>query len=109
MDLTIYDVIQGPVVTDKASELITKLHKAVFKVHPKANKPMIKQAVEKLFNVKVKNVRVIVRKGKKRIFKRKISVGSLTKRAIITLKPGYKFDIPGATGEAMQTESPAMV
>jgi large subunit ribosomal protein L23 len=98
MDLTIYNVIQGPVITDKASKLITALNKVILKVHPQANKPMIKEALEKLFNVKVKDIRIIVRKGKIRTFKRIKTTGKTEKRAIITLKPGYSLDMIGTPG-----------
>ena len=93
MDLTIYEIIRGPVVTDKASKLIRDLNKVVLEVHQKANKPMIKEALEKLFNVKVKDIKVINRKGKRRTSKRRESVDSLEKRAIITLKPGYSLSM----------------
>ncbi len=108
MDLTIYNIIQGPVVTDKASKLISNFKKVVLRVHPQANKPMIKEALEKLFNVKVENIRVLIRKGKARKFKRKTSVGSDEKRAIITLKPGYSLEMGesmGASAEVAPTEA----
>lgn len=93
MRLSIYNVIQGPVVTSKAQRLNQTLHRLVLKVHPESNKPMIKQAIELLFNVKVDNVRIIVRKGKKRtIGKRREVFGKLQKRAIIKLKPGYALN-----------------
>jgi large subunit ribosomal protein L23 len=106
MDLTIYDIIRGPVLTEKASKIINKLNKVVLKVHQKANKPMIKEALEKLFNVKVENVRVINRKGKKRSFKRIEAVGSTEKRAIITLKEGYSLTMAG-TGAPVETTMPS--
>ncbi len=93
MDLTIYDIIKGPVITDKAFKLNKKLKKLVVKVHPSANKPLVKEALEKLFNVKVDKVSVIVRKGKTTSFKRIISHKPLTKKAIITLKEGYDIDM----------------
>ena len=98
MDLSLYDIIRGPVVTEKASELINKLKKVTLLVHPHANKSMIAEALEKLFNVKVKNVRIIVRKGKVRRFKRMETRGKLTKKAIITLKDSHSFDILTQTG-----------
>ena len=98
MDLKIYDIIKGPIVTDKSSKLVSNLNKVVLKVHPMANKPMIKEALEKLFNVKVKNVRVILRKGKTRTFKKIKTTDSSEKRAIITLKPGYSLNMGGAAG-----------
>lgn len=93
MGLTIYDIIKKPVVTSKASELARKLNKVVLQVHPDANKPMISEALKKLFNVLVEDIRIIVRKGKVRTFKRIKSKGVLTKRAIITLKPGYSLNV----------------
>lgn len=97
MDLTIYDVIQGPVISEKASHLISSLNKIVLRVHPKANKRMIKQALEKLFNVEVKAIRTTIRKGKSRRFRRIESTGKLSKRAIVTLKPGYSLDFVEST------------
>jgi len=90
---TIYDIIQGPVITDKAFKLNKKLKKLVIKVHPSANKPLIKEALEKLFNVKVEKLRIIVRKGKKILFKRITSVKPTVKKAIVTLKEGYSIDM----------------
>ena len=92
MDLTIYDIIKGPVISSKASEMFSESKKIALIVHPAANKPMIKNAVEKLFNVQVESVRISVRKGKLKRFKRIESVGSLQKKAYITLKPGYSLN-----------------
>lgn len=93
MDLDIHQVIFGPVVSDKAYKLNAALKQLVFKVHAKANKPLIIQAFEKLFDVKVKAVRVIVRKGKRKFLKkRKRFTDALTKKAIVTLKEGYALD-----------------
>lgn len=92
MDLTVYDVILGPVVTDKAYKLNRDLKKLVLRIHPHANKPMIKQALKKLFNVEVSDVRVLVRKGKVRKVGRSRIVGSETKKAIVTLAEGYSLD-----------------
>ena len=58
-----YDVILSPVVTEKAT-IASEHNKVVFKVAGKATKPQIKEAVEKLFDVKVKSVNTLVRKGK---------------------------------------------
>jgi large subunit ribosomal protein L23 len=102
MGLTIYNVIQKLVVTDKTAKLARDLNKMTFRVHPEVNKPLIKQAVEKLFNVKVQDVKIIVRKGKVRTFKRIKSEGTLTKRAIVTLKKGYSFDM---TAQGVPTET----
>ncbi len=92
MDLSIYDVIKGPVVTDKAHFLNKNKQKLVIEVHPDSNKPMIAGALRKLFNVEVESVRIIVRKGKTKFVKRMEVKGKISKRAIITLKDGYSID-----------------
>ena len=64
-----YDVILiAPVITEKATTA-SEHNKVVFKVARNATKPQIKEAVEKLFDVKVKRVNTLVRKGKVRAFK----------------------------------------
>lgn len=93
MALDIHNVIRRPVLTEKSTELINDKHQITFLVDPQANKPMVKEALEKLFGVKVKAVNIKVRKGKNRIFKRVKSKGVLTKQAIVTLKDSQSFDI----------------
>lgn len=102
MDLTIYDVILGPVVNDKAYQLNRDFKQILLYVHPHANKPMIKQALMKLFNVKVRNVRISVRKGKMRKIGRKIVFGSKTKKAIVTLVAGYSLNFFEQTNTGVQ-------
>jgi large subunit ribosomal protein L23 len=63
-----YDILIAPVVTEKAT-MASEHNKVVFKVARTATKPQIKEAVEKLFDVKVKSVNTLIRKGKVRIFK----------------------------------------
>jgi large subunit ribosomal protein L23 len=65
----------------------------VFKVARKATKPQIKEAVEKLFDVKVKSVNTLVREGKVKTFKNKVGQLSDTKRAIVTLEEGHRIDV----------------
>lgn len=99
MDLTVYDIVRGPVVTDKAYKMNSKLKQLVVEVHMHANKPLVAQALEKLFNVKVEKVRIIIRKGKKRLTnKRQQIVGKTIKKAIVTLKEGYSIDALGQPG-----------
>lgn len=93
MDLTIYDIIKGPIVTEKAFDLNKRFKKLVLRVHPDANKPLIKEALEKLFNVKVEKINVIVRKGKIITFKRRLTQKITTKKVIVTLKEGYAIDM----------------
>ena len=87
-----YDVIVAPVVTEKAT-IASEHNKVVFKVASKATKPQIKEAVEKLFDVKVKNVNTLIRKGKVRIFKGRPGELQNTKRAVVTLEEGHRIDV----------------
>lgn len=92
MDLAIYNIIKGQRVTEKAYNLNKKLKKLVLEVHPKANKPMVAQALKKLFNVEVEKIAILVSKGKnKRVGRFKFTAKD-RKKAIITLKKGYSVD-----------------
>lgn len=99
MDLTIYDVIQGPVMTDKAFRMNRDLKQLVLKVHPHANKPLIKEAIEKLFDVKVKKIRVLRKPGKRRMVNRRVVIGPAEKKAVIILAKGYSIDLFDQTGK----------
>ena len=87
-----YDVIVSPVVTEKAT-MASEHNKVVFKVAAKATKPQIKEAVEKLFDVKVKSVNTLVRKGKSKAFRGTFGTQSDSKRAIVTLEEGHRIDV----------------
>jgi large subunit ribosomal protein L23 len=87
-----YDIIVSPVVTEKAT-MASEHNKVVFKVAAKATKPQIKDAVEKLFDVKVKSVNTLVRKGKSKAFKGTFGTQSDSKRAIVTLEEGHRIDV----------------
>jgi large subunit ribosomal protein L23 len=87
-----YDVIVAPVITEKSTNA-SEFNKVVFKVRLDATKPQIKDAVEKLFDVKVKSVNTLIRKGKVRIFKGRPGELQNTKRAIVTLEEGHRIDV----------------
>lgn len=95
MDLTLYDVIKGPRITEKAYRLNQTAKQLVLEVHPKANKPLIAEALFKLFNVKAEKIGIVVVKGKKRRAGRFFTVGKTRKKAIITLKEGQSVDLMG--------------
>lgn len=95
MDLSIYDIIKKVSVTSKSRALFDKLGKITFEVHKQANKITVRKAVEKLWDVKVDNVRVMNVKGKNKTFSRRKFQTSDIKKAIVTLKPGYKIELPG--------------
>ena len=87
-----YDVILSPVITEKATMASDK-NQVLFKVARTATKPQIKEAVEKLFNVKVKAVNTLVRKGKTRVFRGVHGELSDVKKAIVTLEEGHRIDV----------------
>ena len=87
-----YDVILSPLITEKAT-MASEHNKVVFKVARNATKPQIKEAVEKLFDVKVKNVNTLIRGGKTKMFKHRAGQLSDVKRAIVTLEEGHKIDV----------------
>jgi len=87
-----YDVILSPVITEKAT-LASEHSQVIFRVAPHATKPQIKEAVEKLFDVKVKHVNTLVRKGKVRNFRGRRGMLSDVKKAIVTLEEGHRIDV----------------
>lgn len=92
LNLNIYEIIKGPVISDKAFLLNKKLNKLVLKVHVFANKTQIKEALQRLFDVKVEKVNTLRRKGKVRRFRRFEIQRPMSKRVVVTLKKGYKLD-----------------
>ena len=87
-----YDVIIAPVITEKAT-LASERNQVMFKVARHATKPQIKEAIEKLFDVKVKSVNTHVRKGKIKAFKGSVGEQSEIKRAVVTLEEGHTIDV----------------
>ncbi len=90
--LKAYDIIRSPVITEKAT-LLSEANQVVFNVSGSATKPDIKQAVEQLFDVKVKAVNTFVRKGKKKMFRGRGGVQQSVKKAIVTLEEGQTIDV----------------
>jgi large subunit ribosomal protein L23 len=87
-----YDVILSPLITEKATAASEK-NQVMFRVARNATKPQIKEAVEKLFDVKVKSVNTLVRKGKIRTFRGSRGETSDVKNAIVTLEEGHRIDV----------------
>lgn len=90
--ITIYDVLRAPCLTEKAMMLKEALNTVVFKVHPEANKRQIKEAVERFFNVKVKDVRTMNFNGKEKRFGRVVGRRKDWKKAVVVLQEGEKLD-----------------
>lgn len=87
-----YDTILGPVITEK-STLASEHNQIVFRVALGATKPMIKQAVEDLFKVKVTAVNTIRVKGKTKRFRGTLGKRDDMKKAIVTLAEGQSIDV----------------
>lgn len=88
----IYDVIRAPIITEKAT-MASEHSQVLFRVRKSATKPEIKQAVEQLFDVKVKAVNTLNRKGKIKRFRGRKGRQSDVKKAIVTLEEGHTIDV----------------
>ncbi len=91
---SLYKIILSPVITEKATKISEK-NQYVFKVRIDSNKKEIKEAIEKLFKVKVKSVNTTKIKGKIKIFKGTKGKRSDYKKAIISLNEGENLDYSG--------------
>ncbi len=88
--MTVYDVIRRPLVTEKGVEKKESQRTLCFEVALDANKTQVKSAVEKLFKVKVEEVRTAVFDGKLRRRGRFSGYRSDWKKAYVKLKEGEK-------------------
>ncbi len=85
------DVIKYPFLTERSKDL-ENLNKYVFIVDPRATKTKIKQAIEKVYNVKVKDVHTINVKPKPKRMRFRMGHTPRRKKAIITLKQGFRIE-----------------
>lgn len=102
--MDIYHVIIRPLVTEKGTHQSRLSHAATrsregrggaysFEVNAAANKIEIRAAIEKIYNVKVQDVRTSVRKGKRRRVRFKTGVTRHWKKAVVTLAPDNHIDL----------------
>ena len=87
-----YDVVRAPVITEKAT-IASENNQIVFRVAIDADKKVIKEAVEALFDVKVKAVNTLRRKGKAKRFRGIPGRQNEMKKAIVTLEDGHSIDV----------------
>jgi large subunit ribosomal protein L23 len=98
--MTPEQIIRRPIVlTEKANVLREKQNQVVFEVSRAANKVQIKDAVQKLFNVKVTDVNTMLMRGKDRRMGRGYAKTQNWKKAIVTLKEGDSIDFFADTPE----------
>ncbi len=86
-----YDLIRGPVITEKATAL-SEHNQFAFRVAKDASKPQIKDAIEILFGVKVTAVNTLTVKGKRKRFRGRLGRRPDVKKAIVTLAEGHSLD-----------------
>jgi large subunit ribosomal protein L23 len=91
MDYT--NVIIKPLVTEKSTHQQATRNTYAFQVAQWANKPTIRQAIEKVYSVKVLDVRTMNRKGKPRRSKYKMAHTSGFKRAIVVLDENSRIEL----------------
>ena len=92
--ITIYDVLRRPLVTEKSNYQTGKLHQYSFEVASDATRTLVKDAVEKLFDVKVTRVNILNTAGKRsrRRNRRRMIRDAGFKKAIVTLAEGSTLD-----------------
>ena len=86
------DIIKGPIMTEKSSDL-AKQNVITFSVDTKANKTQIKQAIEKIFNVKVESINTVNVRPRKRRVGKYTGYTSKVKKAIVKLKDGSSIEL----------------
>ena len=94
MALHLYDIIRRPLITEKSNILADELNKYVFEVAPEANKIQIKEAIEVIFDKKVKRVNTMIVPAKRGQRGRRTYIRSQQfKKAIVTLHEGEKIEL----------------
>lgn len=102
--MDIYHTIIRPLVTEKGTHQSQIQHDAsgtrearggayTFEVHPEANKAQIREAVEKIYKVKVLAVRTSNRQGKRRRYRTTFGQTRGWKKAVVVLRPEYHIDL----------------
>lgn len=89
---TVYEVIKRPIISEKSTVQNELFRTYAFQVSPSSNKQEVREAVEKLFKVKVESVRTMVVHGKYKRAGRFVSKRSNWKKALVTLKEGQKIE-----------------
>ena len=102
--MDVYHIIRRPLINEKGTHQAQQSQEATrsrparggsyaFEVHPQASKPMIKQAIEKIYNVKVRSVRTSNRVGKPRRVKFRMGTCSDWKKAVVVLRAEHHIDL----------------
>ncbi|MBI2712182.1 MAG: 50S ribosomal protein L23 [Bdellovibrio sp.] len=89
---TVFEVVRRPIISEKSTALAEVGGRYSFEVALKANKQEIKDAIQRLFNVKVRNVHTMVMHGKVKRVGRFETKRTNWKKAMVTLAEGQKID-----------------
>lgn len=87
------NVIIRPLITEKSTHQQTAANAYAFEVNKHANKQQIREAVEKLYSVRVVDVRTLNRKGKPRRSRYRMTKTSDWKRAVVVLDENSRIDL----------------
>ncbi|MGA8239789.1 MAG: 50S ribosomal protein L23 [Desulfobacterales bacterium] len=87
-----YDIIIRPVVTEKTNIQKEAANQVTFEVNRKANRIEVRRAIERIFNVRVANVRTMQVRGKFKRRGRVLGKRRDWKKAIVTLRPGERIE-----------------
>ncbi len=96
MKKSVFDIIRRPIITEKSNYLSSYLNQYVFEVDYTATKTTIKDAIEKIFDVKVDRVNVMIVPAKQSRSMRNRRMRTRTsayKKAIVTLAEGERIPI----------------
>lgn len=96
MKKTVFDIIRRPIITEKSNYLSSFLNQYVFEVDIDANRTAIKEAIETVFDVKVKRVNVMIvpaKQSRSMRTRRMRTRTSAYKKAIVTLAEGERIPI----------------
>jgi large subunit ribosomal protein L23 len=102
--MDIYHTVIRPLVTEKGTHQSQQSHgqtrsrpgrggSYTFEVHPEASKPQIRQAIERIYNVRVLEVRTSNRPGKARRYRYKVGRTRKWKKAVVVLHPDHHIDL----------------
>lgn len=90
--MNISEVLLRPTITEK-STLLQEEGQYTFQIASKANKTLVKQAVEENFGVKVVSVNITVNRGKRKRYGPRFKKQPDVKKAVVTLRPGDRIDL----------------
>src|SRR5262249_54518942 len=92
LGVNIHEVLRRPIITEK-NTMLGEQNKYTFEVARAANKPLIKEAVEKIFNVEVTAVNTSTVPGKMRRVGKHRGMSPAWKKAVVTLRDGHRIDL----------------